>query len=201
MVIKMNYVNQLATELVADYISKGYVLSSTMSGHQGEIYKIDLYKDNEVVRIRVDRGYSRRESEEKSIFDKARVVCIIIEKFENENQNGTLWNGKGTEINYIEFYEVDQHKGVYCDNCDENNAIKEKQDMRLSNSSKYLNTKTILKINKCNNKLFAIVQSTKGYKSVRKGQIKGVESFVNVYNKRKYYRVMIDGKDDLIYKL
>ena len=54
MVIKMNYVNRLATELVSDYISKGYVLSSTMSGHQGEIYKVDLCKDNEVVRIRVD---------------------------------------------------------------------------------------------------------------------------------------------------
>lgn len=142
MIIKMNYVNELVTEVLSDYISKGYVLSPTMTGHQGEVYKVDLYKNNEVVRIRVDEGYSRRESEKKYNFEKSRVICIIVEKF--ENQNCTLWNGEGTEIDYIEFYEVDQHKGVYCDNCDENNAIKEK---------------------------------------------------------RKYYRVMIDGKDDLIYKL
>ena len=199
MIIKMNYVNELVTEVLSDYISKGYVLSPTMTGHQGEVYKVDLYKNNEVVRIRVDEGYSRRESEKKYNFEKARVICIIVEKF--ENQNCTLWNGTGTEIDYIEFYEVDQRKGVYCDNCDENNAIKEKQDMRLSNSSKYSNAKTILKINKCNDKLFAIVQSTKGYKSVRKSQIKGIESFVNVHNKNKYYRVMIDGKNDLIFKL
>ena len=59
----------------------------------------------------------------------------------------------------------------------------------------------VLKIEKCTDKLLEIVQNTKGYKSVRRNQIKGVESFVNVNNKRKYYRVMIDGKDDLIYKL
>lgn len=68
MIIKMNYVNQLATKLVTDYISKGYVLSSTMSGHQGEIYKVDLCKDNEVARIRVDRGYSKKENENHSFF-------------------------------------------------------------------------------------------------------------------------------------
>lgn len=201
MIIKMNYVNKLATEILSDYILKGYVLSSTMAGHQGEIYKVDLYKDNEVVRIRVDEGYSRKESEKKSIFDKARVVCIIIEKFENENQNGTLWNGKGTEINYIEFYEVDRYKGVYCDSYSEYNSIREKQYARLENSSKYSNTKSVLKIEKCSDKLLEIVQNTKGYKSVRRNQIKGIESFVNVHNKNKYYRVMIDGKDDLIFKL
>ena len=49
MIIKMNYVNKLATEILSEYISKGYVLSSTMSGHQGEVYKVDVYKDNEIV--------------------------------------------------------------------------------------------------------------------------------------------------------
>ena len=42
MIIKMNYVNKLATEILSEYISKGYVLSSTMSGHKGEVYKVDL---------------------------------------------------------------------------------------------------------------------------------------------------------------
>ena len=200
MIIKMNYVNKLATEVLSEYISKGYVLSPTMAGHQGEVYNVDLYKNNKIVRIRVDKGYSRRESEKKYDFEKPRVIYIIVEKF--ENQNCTLWNGEGTEIDYIEFYEVeDRYKGVYCDSYSEYNSIREKQYARLENSSKYSNTKSVLKIEKFSDKLLEIVQNTKGYKSVRRNQIKGIESFVNVHNKKKYYRVMIDRKDDLIFKL
>ena len=199
MIIKMNYVNQLATELVSDYISKGYVLSSTMSGHQGEIYKVDLCKDNEVVRIRVDRGYSRNENENHSFFDRMSVIYIVVERF-NELK-GTLWNGKGEELNYIEFYEVDRHKGVYCDSYSEYTMIKKKQDDRLENKSCYVNQKLILKIDKCTDKLLEIVQNTKGYKSVKRNQVKYVESYVNLYRNYKYYRVVIDGKNDLIYKL
>lgn len=199
MIIKINYVNKLVTEVLSDYISKGYVLSPTMTGHQGEVYKIDLYKNNEVVRIRVDKGYSRTDSEKKYNFEKAEVVYIVVEKF--ENQNGILWNGKGEELTYVEFYNVDHYKDIYCDSHSEYNLIREKQYTRLANSSKYSNTKLVLKIEKCTDKLLEIVQNAKGYKSVRKGQIKGVESFVNVHNKRKYYRVTIDGKNDLIFKL
>lgn len=199
MIIKMNYVNRLATELVSDYISKGYVLSSTMSGHQGEIYKVDLCKDNEVVRIRVDRGYSRNENENHSFFDRISVVYIIVERF-NELK-GTLWNGKGEELNYIEFYEVDRHKGVYCDSYSEYTMIKKKQDDRLKNERCYVNKKLILKIDKCSDKLLEIVHNQKGYKSVKRSQVKCVESYVNLYRNYKYYRVMIDGKNDLIYKL
>ena len=199
MIIKMNYVNKLATEILSDYISKGYVLSSTMSGHQGEIYKVDIHKENTVIRIRVDEGYSRTDSEKKYNFGKAEVIYIVVEKF--ENQNGILWNGKGEEITYVEFYKVDRYKGIYCDSHSEYNLIRKKQYTRLANSSEYSNTKLVLKIEKCTDKLIEIVQNTKGYKSVRRNQIKGIESFVNVHNKNKYYRVMIDGKDDLIFKL
>lgn len=199
MIIKMNYVNLLATELVSDYISKGYVLSSTMSGHQGEIYKVDLYKNNEVVRIRVDRGYSRNENENHSFFDRISVVYIIVERF-NELK-GTLWNGEGEELNYIEFYEVDSYKNIYCDSCFEYTMIKKKQDDRLKNERCYVNKKLILKIDKCSDKLLEIVHNQKGYKSVKRNQVKYVESYVNLYRNYKYYRVMIDGKNDLIYKL
>ena len=199
MIIKMNYVNKLATEILSEYISKGYVLSSTMSGHQGEIYKVDIRKENTAIRIRVDEGYSRTDSEKKYNFEKAEVIYIVVEKF--ENQNGILWNGKGEEITYVEFYKVDHYKGIYCDSNSEYNLIRKKQYTRLANSSKYSNTKLVLKIEKCTDKLLEIVQNTKGYKSVRRNQIKSIESFVNVHNKNKYYRVMIDGKDDLIFKL
>ena len=199
MIIKMNYVNRLATELVADYISKGYVLSSTMSGHQGEIYKVDLYKDNEVVRIRVDRGYSRNENENHSFFDRISVVYIIVERF-NELK-GTLWNGKGEELNYIEFYEVDRHKGVYCDSYSEYTMIKKKQDDRLKNKSCYVNKKFILKIDKCSDKLLEIVHNQKGYKSVKRNQVKYVESYVSSHDNHKYYRVVVDGKTNLIFNL
>ena len=199
MIIKMNYVNKLATEILSDYISKGYVLSSTMSGHQGEIYKVDVYKDNEIVRIRVEKGYSRTKTEKKYSFEKAKVVYILVEKFENLNR--TLWNGDGEELSYIKFYEVDRYKGVYCDNYAEYTMIKKKQDDRLKTKSCYVNKKFILKIDKCSDKLLKIVHNQKGYKSVKRNQVKYIESYVNLYRNYKYYRVVIDGKNDLIFNL
>lgn len=199
MIIKMNYVNRLATELVSEYISKGYVLSSTMSGHQGEIYKVDLCKDNEVIRIIVDKGYSKKENENHSFFDRMSIIYIIVERF-NELK-GILWNGEGEELNYIEFYEVDRYKGVYCDSYVEYTMIKKNQDDRLKNKSCYVNKKFILKIDKCSDKLLKIVHNQKGYKSVKRNQVKYVESYVNLYRNYKYYRVVIDGKNDLIFNL
>ena len=79
--------------------------------------------------------------------------------------------------------------------------IKKKQDDRLKTKSCYVNKKFILKIDKCSDKLLKIVHNQKGYKSVKRNQVKYIESYVNLYRNYKYYRVVIDGKNDLIFNL
>lgn len=48
-------INKRFTEIVAEYIAKGYTFNAgTMSGHQGEIAKVDLTNGEEVLRIVID---------------------------------------------------------------------------------------------------------------------------------------------------
>lgn len=101
-IFKMDYISKTTTEIAKSYIENGFVFSNTMSGHQGELYKVDLYKDNKVVRIRVEEQRSR-------INKELRVICIYVEKFNVLNpymRMHTLWNGKGEEILYLEYYII-----------------------------------------------------------------------------------------------
>jgi len=51
-------INALFTQKVAEYIGKGYVINSTtMAGHQGEIAKVDLRNDHEIIRIWFGTAY------------------------------------------------------------------------------------------------------------------------------------------------
>ena len=51
-------INALFTAKVAEFLSKGYVINSTsMAGHQGEIAKVDLRNENEIIRIWFGTAY------------------------------------------------------------------------------------------------------------------------------------------------
>lgn len=53
-------VNARFTAKVAEYIANGYVFnSSTMSGSQGEIAKVDLTNGKEIIRVNLGRAYGR----------------------------------------------------------------------------------------------------------------------------------------------
>ena len=58
--MKFAEINKRFTELTAEYIAKGYTFNaSTMSGHQGEIAKVDLTNGVEVIRIVIDNTRSK----------------------------------------------------------------------------------------------------------------------------------------------
>lgn len=51
-------INAIFTAKVAEYIGNGYVINSTtMAGHQGEIAKVDLRNDHEIIRIWFGTAY------------------------------------------------------------------------------------------------------------------------------------------------
>ena len=57
-----NDINRAFTEKVAELLSRGYQIHpGTMGGSQGEIAHVDLYKDDEIIRVLLDRTIGRGE--------------------------------------------------------------------------------------------------------------------------------------------
>jgi len=57
--MKFEGINAIFIAKVAEYIAKGYTISThSMAGHQGEIGKVDLKNDHEIVRINLENNHS-----------------------------------------------------------------------------------------------------------------------------------------------
>ena len=55
--MNQNDINRAFTEKVAELLSRGYQIHpGTMGGSQGEIAHVDLYKDDEIIRVLLDRS-------------------------------------------------------------------------------------------------------------------------------------------------
>lgn len=99
-------INQRFTEAVTEYLCKGYAVNtSSMSGSQGDIAKIDLTDGNEIVRIFIRRFSNIQEGTEG-------VEIIVGKSTDNVKPNcieqiHTLWNGHLEVIRTERFYRVD----------------------------------------------------------------------------------------------
>lgn len=108
-------INKRYTEIVAEYIAKGYTINTTtMSGHQGETAKIDLTNGTEIIRIMIDsfRNWKANEEGHEIIVGKSTDDDV---KPNSESTWGTIWNGK-LEVIYTErFYKIgeDRKNGTY----------------------------------------------------------------------------------------
>ena len=60
--MNQNDINRAFTEKVTELLSRGYQIHpGTMGGSQGEIAHVDLYKDDEIIRVLLDRTIGRGE--------------------------------------------------------------------------------------------------------------------------------------------
>lgn len=88
-----NKIELAFTKKVTEYLANDYVFhTSTMSGSQGEIAKVDLTNGHEIYRILLDDGFE----------DFKRFTVLEVRHY--EMTNGILWNNKG-ELIYKERFE------------------------------------------------------------------------------------------------
>lgn len=161
-------INKIYTEGVKSYLDKSYVFNtSTMAGSQGEIAKVDLTDNKEVIRIRIER------------FVMNDVVKIIFEKFDkkfckdNFEDYGFIWNDAGKIIKEICFYEISDKRAVskYTDDKEFMEQIEEKRIARYRNRP----TNSFSKEIKFNRKIvLGIIKNHKGFKSVKESEIEKV---------------------------
>lgn len=141
-----------------------------MKGTQGDVSKIDLTNGIEIIRIRLNNGITGLYK-----FNCSGGVFIKVEKYTQDMFNHNmfdvdiLWNDKGTELFYKEYYKLENKykSNIFTDNIDEIKRIGKIRENRI----KMYPDREILTDNK---KLLSIVKTKKGYKSTRLKDIIGL---------------------------
>jgi len=191
-IIKMEDVNKVYTEIISEYISKGYwFYTKTMAGHQGEIAKIDLTNGKHIIRVRIDKKYHSRIEGLENLWLGTDVLRIVVVEYDNFRTE-TLWNNEGTIINEFNWYQVGRKNIAYVDNLEEYIDIANKTLNRFElKPIDYDNHGRKMRYNA--DTIIKIVNGRKGFKSCKKKDIKSVERYKNGY----YIRM--EGKSDAVY--
>lgn len=190
-IVKMKDIERRYTDIINDYIRKGYwVYTKTMSGHQGEITKVDLTNGEHIIRILIDRDSDRLDEVPWSRIEMIKIYVLEYFNFTTD----TLWFSKGNVIDCQVFYQI---YGSYSHNCD--SAFTDNKDTYMSIANKQWNrykTSTVMENISLNNydidTIHRIVTNKRGYKRCKREDIKDV---VRTYYG---YRITINGKRDSI---
>lgn len=124
--MKMNELNAIFTNLVAEYIVAGYNINvDTMGGSQGEIGKVDLRKGDEIIRVLMVS-----EMNFDTYMDDL-VIRIGSTTAENSSvRTGTIWNQDLVNIGEHRWCKVDRDWFVEMNEAEE---IAKKRRMRYAN--------------------------------------------------------------------
>lgn len=102
--MKFADINKRYTEIVAEYIAKGFTINTaTMSGHQGEIAKIDLTDGSEIVRILV-QSFSDWRANVEGIEIVVGTAMDDVQPHGNDKMRDTIWTYRLGVHNVERFY-------------------------------------------------------------------------------------------------
>lgn len=103
--MKFAEISKLYSDTVAAYMANGYVINvNTMSGHQGEIIKIDLRKGDEVIRIMLET--ERKRFREAVVLTVGRNTDERIATNPYSRQDFTIWNNRLEVIERRAFWQM-----------------------------------------------------------------------------------------------
>ena len=108
-------INHRYTEIVAEYMGKGYTINTiSMGGSQGETCKIDLTNGTEIVRIMVDTFSDWKNSLEGVEIVVGKVMDADVRPHNNSGWN-TIWNNRLDIITSERFYKIgeDRRHGTF----------------------------------------------------------------------------------------
>ena len=107
--MNQNDINRAFTEKVTELLGRGYqIYPGTMGGSQGEIAHVDLYKDDEIIRVLLDRsaGFGEKPDGVRLIVgrntDRIRMNCF-------DTLGNTIWNNRLEILSEIEFCQIGEN--------------------------------------------------------------------------------------------
>ena len=138
-------VNKRFTEIVAEYMGRGYTVNTrTMAGSQGEYAHIDLTDGTEVIRVLVDTFHEWGNIS----LDGLEIIVGRAEsevKPNSENDSYTLWNNRLDIISKERFYEIgaDRRHGKFYGTREEATAAEQLKVQRYRARSQSSNAQDI----------------------------------------------------------
>lgn len=120
--MKHTEIEAIMTAKVAEYISKGYILSTvTMSGHQGEVSKVDVKKGNEIIRILLtsESSWDDEGHIQKTTLTVGRAQDKVRSNRPFDTMATTIWNNKLDIIEELVWYSVDSSADYFSEDKDE----------------------------------------------------------------------------------
>lgn len=175
-------IEAIFTQKVNELIQKGYTFNcNTMSGHQGEIAKVDLRKGGEIIRVLMCEEHSFRNG------DTLQVIVGRNTKNVGKHRHDTIWNGDLEIIEETKFYKISDN--FYVETEEEYKAVEAKQFDRWRSHNKKVWTRL-------NDDARAIVlpfvKRQRGYKTCKVKDIDRVEKCVTARGTQ--YNVVVKGK-------
>lgn len=119
-IVTMNKVNSIYSEIISNYLNKGYNISTSTAGgsYSDEVCHIDLvpkHKSNELLRVWMTRGF---ENLSVGWGWHVNTITISVRKYDL-GKRYTYWYEKGTPVgDELKFYEI-RDKQAYTDSIDE----------------------------------------------------------------------------------
>lgn len=120
-------IESIFTAKVSEYITKGYTISTTtMSGSQGEVAKVDFRKGNEIIRILLTNETEWDEIGRTSII-VGRNTEPLRKSSPFDTMCSTIWNNRLEVIEQRDFYSVDSSSNYFTEDISEIKAQHDKQ--------------------------------------------------------------------------
>lgn len=198
--MKHTDIEAIMSAKVAEYITKGYILSTTtMSGHQGEVAKVDVKKGNEIIRILLTSetawGDDGTIHQTKLTVGRAQKQVRSSRPF--DTMATTIWNNELDIIEEMVWYSVDSSADYFSEDKVEILAQHKKQmeRWRMREALRYLKNGKDVTGDKAKQIALAFVRKQRGEKRSKVEDIASIRRWYSEQYDGMHYAIkMVSGK-------
>lgn len=198
--MKHNDIETVMSAKVAEYITKGYILSTTtMSGHQGEVAKVDVKKGNEIIRILLtsEISWDDEGTIQKTTLTVGRAQDKVHSNSPFDTMATTIWNNRLDIIEKTVWYSVDSSADYFSEDKAEILAQHKKQmeRWRMREAMRDLKNGTNVTGDKAKLVALAFVRKQRGEKRAKVEDIASIHRwYSDKYDGMHYAIKMVSGK-------
>lgn len=198
--MKHTDIEAIMSAKVAEYITKGYILStSTMSGHQGEIAKVDVKKGNEIIRILLtsESAWDDQGTIQQTKLTVGRAQDKVCSSRPFDTMATTIWNNRLDIIEEMVWYSVDSSADYFSEDKAEILAQHKKQmeRWRMREALRYLKNGKDVKGDKAKQIALAFVRKQRGEKRSKVEDIASIRRWYSEQYDGMHYAIkMVSGK-------
>lgn len=198
--MKHTDIEAIMSAKVAEYITKGYILSTTtMSGHQGEVAKVDVKKGNEIIRILLtsESTWDDQGTIQQTKLTVGRAQDKVRSSSPFDTMATTIWNNRLDIIEERVWYSVDSSADYFSEDKAEILAQHKKQmeRWRMREALRDLKNGKDVKGDKAKQIALAFVRKQRGEKRSKVEDIASIRRWYSEqYDGMHYAIMMVSGK-------